>query len=430
MVFPPIDSDSDATEPGLLTPREPQNLHETGLSEGFLSDLLLKHVYFGGTLQGIEVAQRMALDFNLVAPLLEDLKKRQLVAAIGGSGALGGIWFKYVVTRQGREKVDEILARDNYRGPAPVPFSQYADQLARQLLVTNELTPAKVEYAFSRLVLDPKVVERIGPAIRSGRPVFLYGPSGNGKTAMADCITEALRGAVFVPRALLVESEIVVVFDEVYHRPIVGEAQKCDKRWVHCERPAVVVGGELSLEMLDLVSVPQATFYKAPFQVKANSGVLFIDDFGRQRCDPHQLLNRWIVPLESRFDYLTFASGQKVKIPFDSLVVFSTNLDPRDLADDAFLRRIRYKIRIGAPTPAMYKEIFRRQCQELAIDYDEQAVDYLLAKHYEAVGRPLRACEPRDLLEQMVDIHRFSGDMPALNPMAIDQLAELYFVKV
>jgi hypothetical protein len=247
---------------------------------------------------------------------------------------------------------------------------------------------------------------------------------------MAECISEAMRGSVFVPRALRAGSEIVVVYDEIHHQAIVDEPLEHDHRWVRCKRPTVLVGGELTLDMLDLASVSQTTFTKAPFQVKANSGVLFVDDFGRQRCDPRELLNRWIVPLESRFDTLTFPSGQKVKVPFDCLVVFSTNLDPRKLADEAFLRRIRYKIRIGSPTAAMYREIFRRQCRELGIRYNGSAVDYLLQMHYLAARRPLRACEPRDLLQQMCDVHRFSGDMPALTPMAIDRLAELYFGEI
>jgi len=411
-------------------PAVPKTIDETGLDESFLLDLTLKHAYFGSGLQAIDLAQRMALDFHIVNPLLEELKRQQLVTGGGGSGALGGVWFRWSVTRAGRDKVNEILQRDNYRGPAPIPIDQYIEQLQHQRIDQHELTPAMVEYAFSRLVLEPKVLTNIGPAIRSGRPIFLYGPPGNGKTSMADCITEAMRGEAFVPRALMAESEIVVVYDEVHHQPTTADDLEHDQRWVRCQRPKVLVGGELTLDMLDLASVPQATFTKAPFQVKANSGVLFVDDFGRQRCDPRDLLNRWIVPLESCFDYLTFPSGQKVRVPFDCLVVFSTNLDPYTLADEAFLRRIRYKIRLGPPSSSMYREIFQRQCRELGIDYDASVVEYLLQRHYYGVGRPLKACEPRDLLQQMADVHRFSGDMPKLTPDAIDRLADLYFGEI
>jgi predicted ATPase with chaperone activity len=417
-------------------PPIPRTIEETGLDEGFLRDLVLKHVYFGGSLQTIELAHRAALDFAVVSILLEELKRQLMVTASGGSGAFGGMWFHWAVTRQGREKVEEIMGRDGYRGPAPVPFAQYSAQLAHQRIDQHDLTPAKVEYAFSRLVLDPQVVRSIGPAIKSGRPVFLYGPSGNGKTSMADCITEAMRGGVFVPRALIAEGEIMVVFDEVHHERIGtgsgggGAEGEHDARWAYCKRPTVVVGGEATLEMLDLQVITHATFYKAPLQVKSNSGVLFIDDFGRQRCDPRELLNRWIVPLESRFDYLTFASGQKVRVPFDSLVVFSTNLDPRQLVDDAFLRRIRYKILIDRPTPAQYREIFKRQCQEHDIAFNAGAVDYLLQRHYFTRGRELRACEPRDLVEQLLDLHRFDGTPTELTPPLIDRLADLYFVEI
>jgi hypothetical protein len=411
-------------------PPVPKSIEETGLDESFLLDLALKHVYFGSGLQAIELARRMAVDFHILNKLLEELKRLQFVTGGGGSGALGGVWFRWSVTRAGRDKVAEIMMRDNYRGPAPVPFEQYVEQLEHQRIDSTTVTPAMVEYAFSRLVLEPKVIRHIGPAIRSGRPIFLYGPPGNGKTSMAECIAEAMRGSAFVPRALMADSEIVVVYDEVHHKPIVTEELEHDRRWVHCERPTVLVGGELTLDMLDLASVPQATFTKAPFQVKANSGVLFVDDFGRQRCDPKELLNRWIVPLESRFDYLTFPSGQKVRVPFDCLVVFSTNLDPHSLADEAFLRRIRYKIRLGPPSPSMYREIFQRQCREHGIDYDAGVVEYLLQRHYYGPKRPLKACEPRDLLQQMVDVQRYSQDMPTLSPAAIDRLAELYFGEI
>ncbi len=408
-------------------PPIPDTIEGTGLGEPYLLDLALKHVYFGSGVQAIDLARGMALDFHVVNGLLELLKRRELVTSGGGSGALGGVWMRWSITRRGREKVGEIMLRDNYRGPAPVPVEQYVAQLEQQRLDRHPVRPRHVERAFSRLVLDPKVVRHVGPAIRSGRPVFLYGPPGNGKTAIGECIADALHGDVYVPHALIAGSETVVVYDEVHHRPMADEGIEHDPRWVRCERPAVMVGGELTLDMLDLASVPQATFSKAPFQVKANSGVLVIDDFGRQRCEPRELLNRWIVPLESSFDVLSFPSGQKMKLPFDCLVVFSTNLDPHSLADDAFLRRIRYKIRIGSPGVAMYKEIFRRQCKALDIPYDGGVVDYLIRAHYLARRRPLRACEPRDLLQQMRDIHRYSGDMPALTPMAVDRLAEIYF---
>jgi hypothetical protein len=412
---------------GPPAPPVPDSIEATGLDETFLLDLTLKHVYFGSGQQAIELARAMALDFHVVNGLLETLKRRELVTGGGGSGALGGVWMRWSITRQGREKVGEVLARDNYRGPAPVPVEQYVAQLDRQRLTRYRISPRRVERAFGKLVLDPRVVSHIGPAICSGRPIFLYGPPGNGKTALGECIAAALPGDVYVPHALRSGSEIVVVYDEVHHRAIAEEGAQHDPRWVRCRRPAVMVGGELTLDMLDLASVPQATFSKAPFQVKANSGVLVIDDFGRQRCEPRELLNRWIVPLESRFDILSFPSGQKMKLPFDCLVVFSTNLDPHSLADEAFLRRIRYKIRVGSPSPTMYREIFRRQCAALGVAYDGSTVDYLIQRHYVGAGRPLRACEPRDLLQQMRDIHRYTGDMPALTPMAIDRLAEVYF---
>jgi len=289
--------------------------------------------------------------------------------------------------------------------------------------------PERVHQAFDRLVLDPGIPYRIGPAIHSGRSLFLYGPPGNGKTSLAECLVETIGGQVFIPRAVLVESEIVRVFDDLYHQAQQTD-ERYDERWVLSRRPRVMVGGELSLEMLDLTVTGQATWYEAPFQVKANSGVLFIDDFGRQRCDPQELLNRWIVPLESGYDFLTFRNGQKVRIPFDTLVVFATNLDPKALVDEAFLRRIRYKIEVRDPSVPQYKKIWEQVCERHGIPYEESLVDYLLRKHYSAAHRPLRACHPRDLLEQVVDIARYRGHQPTLNRELLDHLCQLYFVEL
>jgi hypothetical protein len=412
-----------------MVPPPPRSLERTGLSPGFLGDLALKHVYFGGDLEGIEVADRMALAFPLVEELLHQLKRQELIVAQGGSGVLRGVRMRHQVTERGRKRVEEILRRDNYCGPAPVPYDQYVGQIHLQTIRQVQVSPQRVTQAFDRLVLDPAVPRRIGPAIHSGRSIFLYGPPGNGKTSLAECLVETIGGQVFIPRAVRVDSEIVRVFDELYHEPVHGEV-RYDPRWVLSRRPRVMVGGELSLETLDLTTTGQATYYEAPFQMKANSGVLFIDDFGRQRCDPQELLNRWIVPLESGFDFLTFRSGQKVRVPFDNLLVFATNLDPKELVDEAFLRRIRYKIEIGDPSPAQYKQIWERTCERHGLPYDGSLVDHLIQQHYVRPGRPLRSCHPRDLLEQVVDIGRYRGQRPALTRALLDELCDLYFVEL
>jgi DNA-binding MarR family transcriptional regulator len=408
-------------------PHRPRSLAETGLDEDLLLDLALKHLHQRGALEVIELAERLALDHRIVSELLDRLRQQELIATRGGSAMFGGVRIRWAITERGRKRIDEILPRDSYLGPAPVSFAQYLDLLDRQSLRDTRVTPERVERAFGRLVLDQALVERIGPAIASARSIFLYGPPGNGKTSLADCITEAIGGTVYVPHAVVIESEIIRIFDELYHARQTSAVEH-DPRWVLTGRPVVVVGGELTLERLDLTSTPHTTAYEAPFQVKANGGVLFIDDFGRQRVNPRDLLNRWIVPLENGYDFLTFRSGQKIKVPFDTLLVFSTNLDPRELADEAFLRRIRYKIEVGDPSEASYRIIFRRECDRRGLTCEEAVLDHLLARHYRSRGRPLRACHPRDLLEQLVDEQRYTGELPKLTNEVIDRLCAVYFV--
>ena len=417
------------TEPKLEAPPVPKSLAETGLEETMLSDLALKHIFFSGGAEAIKIAEMMRLDFVIIRDILNNLKTQELIMAQGGSWSLGGEGIRHLVTERGRTKIDEILQRDNYRGPAPVPYSQFVEQLKKQSIRSHKITPERVKAAFGKLVLEPVVVERIGPAINSGKSIFLYGPPGNGKTSLAECIIESISGNVFIPHAIVVDAEIVKVYDELYHKPQTTTAEY-DKRWVHTKRPIVIAGGELNLEMLDLQWKGQSTYYEAPFQVKASSGVLFIDDFGRQRCNPQELLNRWIVPLENGFDFLTFRTGQKVKALFDTLVVFSTNLDPKDLVDEAFLRRIRYKIEVGNPSEANYKKIFAIICKKYGIAYDEKMVDYLIDKHYTKAKRPLRACQPRDLLEQLTDINKYTGEQTKLTPETLDRICNLYFVEL
>jgi predicted ATPase with chaperone activity len=420
----------ESTEPGrpdVPVPPEPQKVADTGLSESFLNELCLKHIYYGGALEGIEIGEALHLDYRIVTTLIDWLKAQELVTTRGGSGAFGGAKLRYGTTERGSRVAAEVIARDNYRGPAPVPFAHYSQQVGRQRLADVALPPEALARAFEGLVLPPDMMRLLGPAISSARSVFLYGPPGNGKTSMAERIIRALRGRIFVPHALLIDGEVVRVFDEQYHseEPL---GARYDRRWVYSRRPAVVAGGELTLDMLELTLSPYVTYYEAPFQLKATSGVLFIDDFGRQRCDAAALLNRWTQALENQQDFLTFRSGHKARVPFDALVVFSTNLDPKALTDEAFLRRIRYKIAVPDPTEGAFKEIFQRECARQGIAYNGAAVDHLLKTHYRPRKRPLRACHPRDLVQQMVDLRQFSGEAPAFDAAAMDRAAGLYFV--
>jgi len=418
------------TQPGasaVEVPAEPQCLADTGLSEAFLCDLALKHVYHGGSLEAIELADEMCVGYSIVADLLEWLKGQELVTTRGGSGAFGGAKIRYGVTERGLKAALEALSRDGYHGPAPVPFPQYAQQIESQSLQQQPLAEGALAQACADLVVAPEMLQRLGPAIASGRSIFLYGAPGNGKTALAERITRAVGGLVYVPHALALEGGVVRVFDGLHHTQEPG-GPKHDRRWVLSKRPVVVAGGELTLDMLDLGGGRLATWHEAPLQVKANSGVLFIDDFGRQRCDAAALLNRWTLPLERQYDFITFPSGHKARVPFDCLVVFSTNLDPATLADEAFLRRIRYKIEVGDPSEAAFTEIFRRECERAGLAFDAAAIRHLLARHYRAAKRPLRACQPRDFVDHLLDQRRYTGKLPALTVAAMDQVAALYFV--
>jgi hypothetical protein len=408
-------------------PLVPRTVVETGLDEGFLLDLALRHIYLGGEVEARALVARMAVDFRVIEELLARLRRLERVGTSGGNAALRGAGLRYRVTERGRNLAEDTLQRDNYTGPAPVPFKQYVSQLGRQRIRQSRVTPERLRAAFGDLVLDPVLLDRLGPALNSGQSIFLHGPPGNGKTSLAEHILEAVGGHAFIPRAVILESDVVRVYDELYHtaEPL---DELYDQRWVLSRRPVVVVGGELTLESLDLTQSERHSWYQAPFQVKANSGVLVIDDFGRQRCEPRELLNRWIVPLESGVDYLTFRSGQKVQVPFDNLVVFATNLAPASLVDEAFLRRIRYKIEVGDPSESAYKHIWSRVCEQHDIPYVEGLVDYVLQRHYREAGRPLRCCHPRDLLAQYVDTGRFLGGRPPLTPELVDRICEQYFM--
>jgi predicted ATPase with chaperone activity len=282
------------------------------------------------------------------------------------------------------------------------------------------VTRETVEQAFSRMVLAPRVLEQLGPAINSGEPLFIYGPSGNGKTMIAEIATTCLGGDVYIPHALLVEGEIIRVFDAEYHHEVDDPNPYVDRRWVRSKRPTVVAGGELTLESLDLMYSPRSKIYEAPLQVKANCGTFLIDDFGRQRCSATALLNRWIVPLETHVDYLNLNTGTKIKVPFEELIVFATNLAPMDLVDGSVLRRMQYKIQVLPPTPRQFKEIFGREAAARGIKYTEEAYHYLMAQYYEKTGRQPQACHPRDLLNHLLIAARYYSVPPLLSKHLID----------
>ena len=424
-------------------PIAPRSIEETGLSMGFLSDLALKVLYFKGYISGYEMAEAIRLPFkNITDRVLEFLKRDHFVEVKGSSGgAYAESAYEYVITSKGSERAREILDRGQYAGPAPVTLQSYKAAMRKQALQEVEIGPNEVRDAMSHLVLSDKVLCQIGPAINSSRSIFLFGHPGNGKTTIAEAIGfMILQGEMYIPYAVEVGGQIIRVFDATSHKVVsdelegrygpgpLGNGQRLDRRWVRIRRPVIVAGGELTLESLDLNWDDGKRYYEAPLQMKANGGMFLIDDFGRQQIRPRDLLNRWIVPLEKRFDYLTLQTGGTIEIPFDMLIIFATNLEPRDLVDEAFLRRIRHKIEIKNPTFEEYREIFQRVAHSKSIPYDEQTLTFLLQEYYIKPNRALRSCHPRDILDQLTDIARFQSAPLQLTKELIDQACLSYFV--
>lgn len=422
-------------------PSEVTSIADTGLRLGFLADLVLKVVYFEGNISGYDIAQRVKLPFaGVVEEALEFLRREQFCEVKGARG-LGESSYEYTISDKGSEKAREVLERSMYVGPAPVPLQAYAESVRQQPLNDITIHPPIVRQMLSHLTLSEDIFNQIGPAVNSGRSIFLFGPPGNGKTVIAESVGRMLMmDDMYIPYAFEVDGHVVKVFDEVNHRlaeeASVAEAKgtfrgrQQDERWVKIKRPVISVGGELTLEALDLVFDEISKYYEAPFQVKANGGMFLIDDFGRQRMRPRELLNRWIVPLEKRIDYLTLHTGRKIEVPFDMLIVFATNLEPKELVEEAFLRRIRYKIEVSNPSYEQFREIFLRMCQAKGVPYDDQWLAYLLQEHYIKKNRVMRACHPRDLLDELVDISNFINVPPRLSKEMIDKACDAYFVEL
>ncbi len=430
-------------------PPQPENIDQTGLGMGFLTDLVLKVIYFHGAITAQKMEEVTKLPFlNVLDKILNYLKLEEYVDIIGAEGGFSERTFQYAIARKGLNKVNEVLERTQYIGAAPVPLDEYIAMVKRQALGNMIVDEATIRKAFSHLVVSEKMLDRLGPAANSARSLFLYGPPGNGKTTFSEGIANLLSGNILIPHTIEIDGQVIKLFDPLNHKvvaehnvtrlddgdnPFSGPAEvkrPPDARWIICKRPHVVVGGELILEQLELIFDPISKVYEAPFQMKSNGGLFLIDDFGRQKCRPQDLLNRWIVPLEKQVDYLALQTGKKIAVPFDVLIVFSTNLSPKDLVDDAFLRRIRHKIEVPNPTPNEFREIFKRVSKHKKIPYSDDGLRYLIQEHYMKSGRDLRACHPRDLCDQILDEAKYRGIQPSMTKQLIDRACQAYFVKL
>ncbi len=410
-------------------PSAPINIEETGLSLSFIADLTMKHILFIGEFKIADVAERVKLPISVVDTVLEMLKRDRFVEVKGGTG-YATVTYTFKITEQGKNRATELMDICRYVGPAPVTLNDYRTIVEFQTIKNIVVSEENVKDSFSHLILSGSLLKRLGPAISSGKAIFIYGPPGNGKTAIAETISSLLPDTVYIPYSLSVGGQIISMFDPVNHVPVgyCEDADDVDQRWVQIRRPVVITGGELSLRMLDLDFNPISKYYEASLQMKANNGVFVADDFGRQQIDPQNLLNRWIVPLDRNQDFMTLHTGMKFAIPFNMLVIFSTNIEPRQLVDEAFLRRIRYKIKIDRPTEKEYEAIFRKVCVTNMIPFDKDTFDYLMDNYYRRLGVDLNACHPRDILDQIIDNAHYYMHAPLLTREGIDAAWQNYFV--
>lgn len=423
----------DAASSSLQLPPRPRSLEETGLSVSYVSDLVLRALYLIGEMTGQMLVDLLHLPWENVIDQAVAYLRREQMAEVKGAGGIGEKSYRFQATSKGVVRAKEVGERSQYLGPAPVPLSAYSAIMPRQTTQYITVTDESIRTAFAHLVIGEPLLHQLGPALNSGRSIFLFGNAGNGKTSIAEAAAGLLSDTIAIPHAVIVDGQVIRVFDPIHHDAVPLDPaveREVDRRWVLSRRPVVVAGGELNMASLDLVYNEDSKYYEAPLQMKANAGLFLIDDFGRQQMRPRDLLNRWIVPLEKRVDYLTLHTGKKIEVPFDQLIIFSTNIEPKQLVDEAFLRRIRYKVEVTNPQPAEFREIMRRVCKAKGVPYSDEGLRYLLEHEYAKRKLELRAVHPRDLIDQLIDIARFSRTQPIMSRELLAAACKSYFVEM
>ena len=420
---PPSELEINDEQIDSFTPRFPVSLEELDVSAGFLTDLALKAVSLDADATTGSVGARLHLGMIVTDTVLQRLAHEQLVEK---KGAVGLHHHRYGMTERGWNRVGQLMAANSYVGAAPVSLELYTEMIVSQVRSRRPVSAAALDKVLGGLVLPDVVKRRLGLVASSGRSLFLSGPPGNGKTAMARALVNAIAGSVWIPYAIEVDGQIIRVYDKHDHHPVKQPTIDYDRRWVRIKPPLVTVGGELTIQSLDLTTAESPRYYEAPFQLKANGGVLVVDDLGRQRISATELLNRWIVPLEYRSDYLTLSTGKKIVVPFEQIIIFATNLSHADLVDAAFMRRMGYRLYVEAPSPETYREIFQRYAQACNLEAPNELIDQLLER-YRAENRNPSGCEPRDLIQRAIELCRFDGKEPQLTGPVLNEAWDSYF---
>lgn len=414
-------------------PVEPKDLSETGLTHSFVESQILKQMHVAGTSSGRKVAEWLGLPFSIIEEMLAGLRTRQLI--VHSSSAPFNDYY-YALTEKGGNTAQFANRACSYLGPLPVPLMDYIISVDAQSITAESPRRDELEAAFEGITIDSSLLELLGPAVNSGAGMFLYGAPGNGKSTLANRITRCFGQEIWIPHAIIEGGQIIKLFDPSYHEPVHGGQQSLlrtrasDARWIKIKRPTVVVGGELTMDSLEIRHDQRTNVSEAPLQLKSNGGCFLIDDFGRQQVAPAALLNRWIIPLENRHDFLTLGTGQKIRVPFDQLIIFSTNLDPEKIVDEAFLRRLPYKIKVEDPTVEEFHKLFIMYAGTFGCKYRENAVDHLIETQYRRTGRKMRRCHPRDLMKQIRSYCAYQSIPIEMLPEYFDRVSVSYFTQV